>query len=37
MIHVENLILGKNVVIEPTAIIRGLSGKAKTVRIGDNS
>ena len=37
MIHVENLILGKNVVIEPTAVIRGLSGKAKTVWIGDNS
>ena len=36
-IHVKNLKLGKNVVIEPTAVIRGLSGKADTLEIGDNS
>lgn len=36
-IQAEELILGKNVVISPTANIRGLSGKAKRVVIGDNT
>ena len=37
MIQVEELILGKNVIISPTAQIRGLNGKAKKIIIGDNS
>jgi len=36
-INVKNLKLGKNVVIEPTAVIRGISGQADTVEIGDNT
>ena len=28
-IHSEEIIMGKNVVIEPSAIIRGFNGKAK--------
>ncbi len=32
----ENIILGRNVTIEPTAMIRGVSGAAKSVVIGDN-
>ncbi|HEY9005071.1 acyltransferase [Ohtaekwangia sp.] len=35
-IEADHLELGKNVVIEPTARIRGISGKAKRVKIGDN-
>ena len=35
-IHVENLVLGKNVVIDETATIKGLDGKAKNIYIGDN-
>lgn len=35
-IHVENLVIGRNTIIEPTAIIRGLNGKAKKIEIGDN-
>lgn len=37
MIEVEELILGKNVVISPSAKIRGLNGKSKRVVIGDNT
>lgn len=37
MIEVEDLILGKNVVISPKARITGLNGKAKKVVIGDNT
>jgi len=37
MIEVEELILGKNVVISPTAKIRGIDGKSKRVVIGDNT
>lgn len=33
----EELILGKNVVISETAVIRGVNGKAKRVEIGDNT
>lgn len=36
-IYSENIILGKNVVISDSAIIRGISGKAKNVIIGDNT
>ena len=36
-INVKNLKLGKNVVIEPTAVIRGVSGQADTIEIGDNT
>ena len=35
-IHSEEIIVGKNVVIEPSAIIRGVDGKAKKIVIGDN-
>ena len=35
-IHCKNLILGKNVTIEPTAVIRGINGKAENIVIGDN-
>lgn len=37
MIEVDNLILGKNVIISPKANIRGINGKAKKVTIGDNT
>lgn len=33
----EELILGKNVVISDTAVIKGISGKAKRIEIGDNT
>lgn len=36
-IRVKNLKVGKNVVIESTAIIRGLNGLAENVYIGDNT
>jgi acetyltransferase-like isoleucine patch superfamily enzyme len=36
-IQANELILGRNVVIEPTAIIRGINGDAKKIVIGDNS
>jgi acetyltransferase-like isoleucine patch superfamily enzyme len=36
-IDCDELILGKNVIIEPTAVIRGLNGKAKKIVIGDNT
>jgi acetyltransferase-like isoleucine patch superfamily enzyme len=36
-IKCDNLILGKNVKIESTAVIRGLSGNAKNIFIGDNT
>lgn len=36
-IQVEELILGKNVTISPTAIIRGINGKSKKIEIGDNT
>jgi carbonic anhydrase/acetyltransferase-like protein (isoleucine patch superfamily) len=36
-IKVDNLIIGKNVYISPKAIIRGLDGNAKTIKIGDNT
>lgn len=36
-IYAENIILGNNVVISDSAIIRGLNGKAKNVIIGDNT
>lgn len=36
-IEVDNLILGNNVYISPKAIIRGINGKAKNIKIGDNT
>lgn len=36
-IHAENIILGNDVVISDSAVIRGLNGKAKNVIIGDNT
>lgn len=33
---VDNLIIGDNVKIHPTAVIRGPSGNAKSIKIGDN-
>jgi acetyltransferase-like isoleucine patch superfamily enzyme len=36
-IQAEQIVIGKNVVIAPTAVIRGISGKAKKVVIGDNT
>jgi acetyltransferase-like isoleucine patch superfamily enzyme len=36
-INVEHLELGKNVTISKSAVIRGISGKAKHIKIGDNS
>lgn len=36
-IQVEELILGKNVNISPSAVIRGINGKSKRVEIGDNT
>jgi len=35
-IAAEEIEVGKNVIIEPTALIRGISGKARRIRIGDN-
>ena len=35
-IAAEELIIGKNTIIEPTAVIRGINGKAKRIIIGDN-
>jgi len=35
-IKCDNLVIGKNVVIEPNAVIRGLNGNAKNIVIGDN-
>lgn len=35
-IKADNVIIGKNVRIEPTAVIRGINGNAKNVVIGDN-
>jgi acetyltransferase-like isoleucine patch superfamily enzyme len=35
-IHSEELLMGKNVVIESSAVICGFSGKAKKIVIGDN-
>jgi acetyltransferase-like isoleucine patch superfamily enzyme len=37
MIEVEELVIGKNVTISPSARIRGLNGKSKKVTIGDNT
>ncbi len=37
IIQAEHIELGKNVIISPTAIIRGLTGKAKHIKIGDNT
>jgi len=36
-IKCENLVLGKNVVIEPTAVIRGVNGNAQNIIIGDHT
>ena len=36
-INVKNLILGKNVIIEPSVVIRGPNGPANYVEIGDNT
>jgi acetyltransferase-like isoleucine patch superfamily enzyme len=36
-IKAEHLIIGKNVVIEDSAIIRGLNGNAESIVIGDNT
>ena len=36
-IMVEELIVGKNSFISPSAKIRGLNGKAKRISIGDNT
>lgn len=35
-IEAENLSIGKNTIIHPSAVIRGVSGKAKSIFIGDN-
>lgn len=35
-IHSEEIIIGKNTIIEPSAVIRGVNGKAKQIQIGDN-
>lgn len=35
-IEVEELIVGKNTIIEPSVKIRGINGKAKRIVIGDN-
>lgn len=35
-IQADNLIVGINTIIEPTAIIRGVNGDAKNIIIGDN-
>lgn len=36
-IQAENIEIGKNVIISETAVIRGISGKAKNIKIGDNT
>jgi len=36
-INSEIIEIGKNVIISPSAIIRGIDGKAKRVKIGDNT
>lgn len=36
-INVKNLKLGKNVIIDPSAVIRGLDGAAENIEIGDNT
>lgn len=36
-IQAENLEIGKNVVISETAVVRGLNGPAKRIKIGDNT
>jgi acetyltransferase-like isoleucine patch superfamily enzyme len=36
-IQTDELILGQNVYISPSAIIRGINGKAKKIEIGDNT
>ena len=36
-IFCDNIKIGKNVVIHPTAIIRGINGNAKNIIIGDNT
>ena len=36
-IQADELILGRNVIIEPTATIRGINGNAKRIVVGDNS
>jgi acetyltransferase-like isoleucine patch superfamily enzyme len=36
-IHADEVIIGSNTVIDPSAIIRGVAGRAKKVVIGDNS
>ncbi len=35
-IQVEDLSIGKGTLISPSAVIRGINGKAKNIRIGDN-
>ena len=35
-IHAEEIIVGRNVVIEPSTVIRGFNGNAKKIVIGDN-
>ena len=35
-IKADNLVIGKNTFIDPTAKIVGLSGNAKNIQIGDN-
>jgi acetyltransferase-like isoleucine patch superfamily enzyme len=35
-IHAEEITVGNNVVIEPSAVIRGFDGKSKKIIIGDN-
>jgi len=35
-VKADELIIGKNVVIEPSAVIRGLNGNARRIVIGDN-
>ena len=35
-IQADNLIIGKNVVIHPSAVIRGVKGNAQNITIGDN-
>ena len=36
-IHADEVVIGRNVKIEPTAVIRGLHGNAKRINIGDNT
>jgi acetyltransferase-like isoleucine patch superfamily enzyme len=36
-IYSDNIIIGKNVIIEPTAVIRGINGNANNITIGDNT